>query len=77
MPTDADNNKLHWKKSVPAIGLQLISTGHSLVDAYMSFDVDEFAHLFKLTNDSHYLDVVRLLLHNTKGMMALPNRLYD
>ena len=62
---------------MPTAGLQLISTGHSLVDAYMAFDVDEFAQLYQLTGDAHYLDVARLLLHNTKNMLALPGRTYD
>lgn len=77
MATDADNAELHWKKGVPTIGLQLISSGHSLVDMYMSFDVDEFAKLYKYTNDPHYLELARLLLHNTKSMLALPGRTYD
>ena len=33
--------------------------------------------VFTLTQNAHYLDVARLLLHNTKGMMALPRSLYD
>lgn len=28
------------------VGRQLISTGHSLVDAYMAFDADEYTKLF-------------------------------
>ena len=77
MPADADNAQLHWKRGVPTAGLQLIATGHSLVDAYMAFDVDEYARLYRYTRDPHYLDVARLLLHNTKGMLALPGRNYD
>ena len=77
MPFNADDKQLPWKKGVPTVGLQLISTGHSLADAYMAFDVDEYAQMYKLTNDQHYLDVARLLLHNTKSMMALSNRPYD
>ena len=57
--------------------MQLISTGHSLVDEYMAFDVDEFAFLYKATNDKHYFHVAKLLLHNTKSMVAVPGRLYD
>ena len=41
MPPDDDNSKLHWKRSVPTVGVQLIAFGHSLVDDYMSFDADE------------------------------------
>jgi hypothetical protein len=77
MPQDEDNSKLHWKKGVSTIGLQLISSGHSFVDEYMSFDADEYAHLYSHTGDEHYFQVARLLLHNTKSMVALPKRPYD
>lgn len=77
MPVDADEAQLHFKRGVPTTGFQLIATGHSLVDAYMSFDVDEFTRLYRHTSDEHYLEVARLLLHNTKAMIALPGRLYD
>ena len=29
------------------------------------------------TGDAHYLDVARILLHDTKAMLALPRRTYD
>jgi hypothetical protein len=77
MAADDDNAKLEWKRGVSTVGLQLISSGHSLVDEYMSFDVDEYARLYSLAKDSHYLDVARVLLHSTKSMVALPGRPYD
>jgi hypothetical protein len=77
MPEDESDNDLQWKKGVSTVGLQLISTGHSLVDAYMCFDVDEYAKLSVLCKDKHYEDVARILLHNTKGMLAIPGRTYD
>lgn len=77
MPADADDAQLHWKRGVPTTGLQLIAAGHSLVDAYMSFDADEYAQLYRHTGDEHYLYVARILLHNTKAMVALPGRTYD
>ena len=77
MVTSENNAELHWKRGIPTIGLQLISSGHSLVDAYMAFDADEYVFLFKNTGDSHYYDVAKLLLHNTKSMVAVPGRIYD
>lgn len=77
MPEDESDAELPWKKGVSTIGSQLISTGHSLTDQYMAFDVDEYAKLAVKGNDKHYLDVARILLHNTKGMLALPGRTYD
>ena len=77
MPEDEDDALLHWKKGVPTCGTQLIATGHTLVDDYMSFDVDEYARLSRWTGDQHYLSVATLLLHDTKNMIAIPGRAYD
>jgi hypothetical protein len=77
MPEDEDNTELHWKKGLPTTGIQLISTGHSLTDQYMGFDVDKFAELYLKTGDDHYLEVAMILLHNTKIMLALPGREFD
>lgn len=77
MPVDAQNAQLHWKKGVPTCGTQLIASGHSLVDDYMSFDVDEYAKLGRWTGDTHYSAIAKLLLHNTKNMLALPGRTFD
>jgi len=77
MPEDDDDAARHWKQGVPTAGLQLIATGHSLVDEYMSYDADDFAQMAQLTGDSHYLAVARLLLHNTKNMLAVPGRTFD
>jgi uncharacterized protein YyaL (SSP411 family) len=74
---DEDDAVVHWKKGLPTIGLQLIASGHSLVDMYMTFDVDEYARLYTLTQDQHYRDVAELLLHATKTMISLPDRLFD
>lgn len=78
MPLDADDAKLHWKKGVPTIGLQgitALSAGGA--DEYLDWAVPSYAKLYKYTGDAHYLDVARLLLHDTKSMVALPGRLYD
>ena len=77
MAVDDDDAKLEWKRGVPTVGVQLISSGHSLVDEYMSFDVDEYARMYSLSKDAHYLDVARVLLHSTKSMVALPGRQFD
>lgn len=69
MPADADGI-LEWDPNVSTVGAQLIATGHSLVGQYMTCDAGRFAMLHTYTGDGHYLDVARVLLHNTKGMMA-------
>jgi hypothetical protein len=78
MPMDADDAQLHWKKGVPTVGLQGITartTGG--FDEYLDWAVPSYAKLFNYTNDQHYLDVARILLHDTKSMVALPGRQYD
>ena len=78
MPVDADNARLHWKKGVPTTGLQgitALSAGGA--DEYLDWAVPSYARLYKLTGDPHYLDVARILLKDTKAMVALPGRQYD
>jgi hypothetical protein len=78
MPDDAVDSMLHWKKGVPTIGLQGITAqGPGGADEYLDWAVPSYAKLYKYTNDQHYLDVARLLLHDTKSMVALPGRMYD
>ncbi len=78
MPLDADDSQLHWKKGVPTIGLQGITAlGAGGVDEYLDWAVPAYAKLYVYTKDEHYLDVARLLLHDTKAMLALPGRQYD
>jgi hypothetical protein len=78
MPIDADDSQLHWKKGVPTIGLQGITAlGAGGVDEYLDWAVASYARLYGHTRDEHYLDVARVLLHDTKAMLALPGRQYD
>jgi hypothetical protein len=78
MPLDADDAKLHWKKGVPTIGVNGIGSDvPGGVDQYLDWAVPSYAKLYQLTKDAHYLDVARILLHNTKAMLALPGRTYD
>ena len=78
MPIDADDTQLHWKKGVSTIGVQGITAQVAgSVDEYLDWAVPSYAKLYKYTGDQHYLDVARILLHNTKSMVALPGRQYD
>ncbi len=77
MPVDADPSMLGWKPGVPTTGVNGITARGSGVDQYMAWSVPAYARLYKYTNDEHYLDVARILLHNTKAMLAIPGRTYD
>ena len=78
MPLDANDAQLHWKKGVPALGFQGITTSATGgVDEYLDWSVPSYAKLYKLTKDEHYLNVARILLHDTKSMVALPGQQSD
>ena len=78
MPLDATDAQLNWKKGVPALGFQGITAAVvGSVDEYLDWAVPSYAKLYNLTKDPHYLDVARVLLHDTKQMVALPGRQYD
>ncbi len=78
MPLDADDSQLYWKKGVPTIGTQGITAlVAGSADEYLDWAVPSYAKLYTYTHDEHYLDVARILLHDTKSMVALPGRQYD
>lgn len=77
MPEDALNENLGWKKGVPMVGVNKISSAGSGVDQWMAGDVDEYARLYIHTGDEHYKEIAAIQLHNSKAMVALPGRLYD
>jgi hypothetical protein len=77
MPEDANNDLIEWKKGVPTVGFQGITArGAGGVDEYLDWAAPMYAELYNKTKDTHYLDVARILLHNTKAMLALPGRTY-
>jgi len=78
MPIDADDSQLHWKKGLPTVGIQGITAlVAGSADEYLDWAVPSYAKLYNYTKDEHYLDVARVLLHDTKSMVALPGRQYD
>ena len=78
MPVDADDSQLYWKKGVPTVGTQGITAlVAGSADEYLDWAVPSYAKLYNYTHDEHYLDVARILLHDTKSMVALPGRQYD
>ena len=78
MPIGANPAELGWKPGVPTTGVNGIASNvPGEVDQYLDWAVPSYARLYKYTNDAHYLDVARVLLHGTKAMLALPGRSYD
>jgi hypothetical protein len=77
MPDDGDNTTLEWKKGKTTVGLQGIGAGGSGgTDEYLDWATPLYAKLYEDTKDPHYLDVTKILLHNTKAMVAMPGSLY-
>jgi hypothetical protein len=72
MPSDATQDQIHWPIGQSTVGMQLVATGHTGDDAYMAWDVESYARLSRETGDPHYMDVARILLHNTKAMVGRP-----
>ena len=77
MPVDADDRLLHWKRGVPTVGHQLISTGVSMTDGFLAANAAVFARLFMQTGDRHWLDLARMVVHGTTAMLALDGRVFD
>ena len=78
MPIGANDSTLNWKRGIPTTGVQGITAlAAGGVDQYMAWSVPDYAKLYKYTNDGHYLDVARILLHDTKAMLALPGHTFD
>ena len=78
MPVGADDSTLNWKRGVSTVGVQGITAKASGgVDEYLAWGAPDYVRLYKYTNEEHYLDIARILLFNTKAMLALPGHTYD
>jgi hypothetical protein len=77
VPMLADDSDAQLKHGVPTVGAQIIGSGGSAVDEYMSGNVTEYGKLYRYSGDLHYLDVAKLLLHDTKVNLSLPRRTED
>jgi hypothetical protein len=71
MPLDDCTGRFYG--DVSTIGLQLITTGFSAVDMYLSRHAADFARLAAWSGDDHYAEISRILTHNTKVMVQLAN----
>lgn len=77
MPVDASNAQLQWKKGVPTVGVQGITAlASGGVDEYLDLVAPVYATLYEYTKDPHYLYVARVLLNDTKSMVAIPGHLH-
>jgi hypothetical protein len=75
LPGNLPDKNLRWRNG-PMVGLQGITANGAAVtpggDEYLDWAVSLYAKAYKYSGDRHYLDVARILLHNTKAKMATP-----
>lgn len=69
IPIPESDPKVVYPRSRTTLGVSLIATGHSGSDNYMAGAPFMFYRLYLLTGDRHFLDVSRMLLHDTKQML--------
>lgn len=58
------------------VGQTVIATGHSAADLGLAFSAYDYYRLYLFTSDDHFLDIARLLLHNTKQALNWDGSLY-
>jgi hypothetical protein len=75
LPSGEKDTQFPWRNG-PMVGVQGITTlgAGSGGDEYLDWAVGLYAKAYKYSNDPHYLDVARILLHNTKAKLATPGR---
>jgi hypothetical protein len=71
IPMPADDPLRFFPAGRTTIGFQIITTGFSAFDMYLTRQVGEFARLARYTGDRHYRAIAELLLHNTKCTVQL------
>lgn len=58
------------------VGQTLIATGHSSADLGLAFSSYDYYRLYLFTGEPHFLQVARLLVHNTKQALNWDGTLY-
>ncbi len=80
LPGHVPDTHQRWRNG-PMVGLQEITAnGPGLGaggDEYLDWAVSLYAKAYKYSGDAHYLDVARILLHNTKAKMATSRDTFD
>ncbi|MFL5734165.1 MAG: hypothetical protein ACJ78Q_13320 [Chloroflexia bacterium] len=71
IPMPVDDRHGRFFDGATTVGYQLITTGFSAFDVFLSRQVGDFARLAQLTGDAHYAEVGRIVLHNTKNTIQM------
>jgi hypothetical protein len=80
VPGNVPDPHMRWRNG-PTVGLQAITANGMGIetggDEYLDWAVSLYARAYKYSGDPHYLEVTKILLHNTKAKMATPKDMFD
>jgi hypothetical protein len=80
LPGNVADPHMRWRNG-PMVGLQGITANGIGIetggDEYLDWAVSLYARAYKYSGDPHYLEVTRILLHNTKAKMATSKDTFD
>ncbi|MCA9136162.1 MAG: hypothetical protein KDB00_05370 [Planctomycetales bacterium] len=76
VPPETGHEKTDFPASRSIVGQTVIATGHSAADLGFAFSAFDYYRLYLFTADDHFLQVARLLVHNTKQSLNWDGRLY-
>ena len=65
-----------FPKGRSTAGMSLIATGHSGADTFMAYYPFQYYRLYLLTGDSHFLEIAKLLLYDTKQLLDVDGSLH-
>jgi hypothetical protein len=71
IPIPTEDRSSTYPKGCPTTAFSLIATGHSGADLFMAAAPFDYYRLYLETGDTHYGDMARQLLYNTKKAMDI------
>jgi hypothetical protein len=71
IPLPPDDPDVTYPKGATTTGFSLIATGHSGADLFMAGGAFMYYRLYLKTGDTHYCDMARQLLYDTKQAMDI------
>ena len=75
IPMPVDDPHRFFPAGRGTTGFQVITTGFSAFDMYLTRHAGDYARLARHTGDPHYRQIARILLHGTKGAVQLRGEL--
>ncbi len=75
VPIPPESRAISFPPGRRSVGLSLIATGHSGADLFMARAAFLYYRLYILTSDSHYAEVARLTLYNTRRFVDVDGSL--